>query len=336
MADDAQNASTTDTQALPGPMSRRGKRPNLFVLRFPRLVRTLRVITFGACVLLALGAFQLHRVHGQMGERLVDTGQLLMGYANAEHQDGTRAVVVNGETIHFSSGVTHDSAHDLLEHFTAVCDAHDGGTVERFTTLPAMFGHHSGAMLDPVFRYETETGGVVACLDLGADELSLEQLNERMQRFRTSHDVHDVGDIRYVFAEPTSDAGITHFVTFWTDGSFRLDRAMPAEGHDAAGTDLENVPRPPGAFRTMSAAEVGNADSAVQYMGSSMTGWQLEGYYQHALVESGWTLIPIREDARPRETYVVQAARDDGSQVVFVALGTQRDGRGIATIALSR
>ena len=76
-----------------------------------------------------------------------------------------------------------------------------------------------------------------------------------------------------MFAEPTGEDGLTHFVTFWTEGSFRIAHMMPIDGHDAGGADLENVPRPPGAYRTMSAAEVGNTDSAVQYMGSSMTGW---------------------------------------------------------------
>ena len=182
----------TEPSSLAGPMSRRGKRPNLFVLRFPRLVRTLRVVSFAAVVLAIAGGFQLRQAHSQMGEQLLDAGQLLMGYANAERQDGARTVLVNGEQMHFSTGVTHDSPHTLLEQFTALCDEHDGGSVERFTALPAHFGQPHGAALDPVYRYETEAGGVVACLDLGDQELSLGELHARVRAFQRSHDVHDI------------------------------------------------------------------------------------------------------------------------------------------------
>ena len=326
----------TESPSIAGPMSRRGKRPNLFVLRFPRLVRTLRVVAFGAVVLAIAGGFQLRQAHSQMGEQLLDAGQLLMGYANAERQDGARTVLVNGESMHFSTGVTHDSPHTLLEQFTAMCDAHDGGSVERFTALPAHFGQPHGAALDPVYRYETDAGGVIACLDLGEQELSLAELHARVRAFEHSHDMHDIGDVRYAYAQAGGEDGLTHFVTAWTEGSFRIDHMVAQRGHDAGGTDLENVPRPPGAYRTMSAAEVGNPDSAVQYAGSSMSGWQLEGYYERALVDAGWTLTDVPENAQPRDTRFVQATRDDAAQIVFVALSTQADGRGTATIALSR
>lgn len=334
MADQQNELPTSSPETLPGPMTRRGKRPNLFALRFPRLVKAARLGAFAATVVALVGGVQLHRAQSQMGEQLVGVGQALMQYADADHQDGARTVQMNGAQVHFSSGMTHDPVHTVLEHFTSVCEAHDGGTVERFTSLPSHVGHRSGSALDPIFRYETGEGGVVACLDMGEDDLSLDDLNTRVGRFNESHDLHDVGDIRYVFAESTDDG--THFVTFWTDGTFRLDRVMPRDGHDAAGTDLENVPRPPGAFRTMSAAEDGNPDAAVQYMGSSMTEWELEAYYQQSLTEAGWTVMNVPESAQPRGQRLVEATRDDENQMVFVALDTAPDGRGTATIALTR
>jgi hypothetical protein len=330
-----ENNPMTDQSPLPGPMSRRGKRVSLLTLRFPRLVKTLRVLAFASVVLLLSGGLYAHRASSQLGEQLMDVGDLLMQYDRADHQDGTRTVLLNGQQMYFSSGVTHDDLHTVLEHFTSVCDAHDAGTVEQFTALPRRFGHHSGAFLDPVYRMESPEGGVVACLDLGQDELTLRQVSERVDRFNHSHDVHDVGDIRYVLARPM-DGGGTHFVTFWTDGSFDLDEVVPRDGHDAGGTDLDGVPRPPGAYRTMSASEAGNPDCAVQYLGSSMTEWELEHFYEQRLVAEGWTLVPVPEERQPTDLRFVEGMRNGESEIVFVALDTDEQGLGSATIALSR
>ena len=231
--------------------------------------------------------------------------------------------------------MSHDDPHTVLEHFTSICDAHDAGLVEQFTALPQRFGHRSGRFLDPVYRFEGPEGGVVACLDMGEEEMTMRELGERIDRFDHSHDVHDVGDIRYVMARP-SEGGGSHFVTFWTDGSFDLDEVAARDGHDAGGTDLEGVPRPPGAYRTMSASEHGNPDCAVQYMGSSMTEWELEHFYEQQLVAQGWTLVPVPEENQPTQLRFVEGTRDDASEIVFVALDTDASGRGTATIALSR
>ena len=51
--------------------------------------------------------------------------------------------------------------------------------------------------------------------------------------------------------------------------------------------DLQDVPRPPGSRRLMSAAEQGEPEAAVMYGGSSMTSWELEGYYTRELPAHG-------------------------------------------------
>lgn len=324
----------SEKSVLPGPMSRRGKRPNLFALRFPRVIKLARVIALFATILVVVGGVRLHSASGQLGEQLIDMGELLMEYDNADHQDGTRLILLNGEQMRMSSGITTDDPHTVLEHFESVCEAHDGGTIEQFTSLPATHGHRSGAFLDPIYRLEGPRGGVVACLDVGEDDLTMADVSARVDRFGESHDVHDLGDIRYVFARPTQE-GLTHFVTFWTDGSFRLDRVLPGPGHDAGGSDLDGVPRPPGSFRTMSASEAGNPDQALQYMGSSMTEWELEHFYQESLVQEGWTLVPVAEGAHPEGIRIVEAHRAEISEILFVTLDTDDAGQGLATIALS-
>ena len=91
---------------LPGPMTRRGKGVSVLKLRFPRLVKTLRVLAFAATILVLMGGLYVHRASSQLGEQLVEVGDLLMQYDRAEHQDGVRTVLVNGQQMHFSSGVS--------------------------------------------------------------------------------------------------------------------------------------------------------------------------------------------------------------------------------------
>src|SRR6185369_5096621 len=93
-----ENAMDNEAQTpLPGPMARRGKRVNPIALRFPRLIKTLRVIGFASVLAVMMGGFYVHRASSQLGEQLLDMGDLLMQYDRADHQDGTRTVVVNGE-----------------------------------------------------------------------------------------------------------------------------------------------------------------------------------------------------------------------------------------------
>jgi hypothetical protein len=328
-------APSSDATPKPGPMGRRGKRINVFAYRFPRFIKVVRVTTLLATILVCFGAFSLHRASGQLGEQLLTMGDVLMQYDRAEHQDQTRVVLVNGQQMRFSSGISTDDLHTVLEHFVSVCDAHDGSAVEQFTSLGHTLPGRSGRWLDPVYRLEGDDGGVVACLDLGEDDVPASEIASRVARFNRTSDVHDIGDIRYVYAEPMAEGG-THFVTFWTDGSFRLAHLLPRDGHDAAGEDLAHVPRPPGSYRTMFASEAGNPDTGVQYMGSSMTEWELEAFYRDELTREGWTLTTVRDEAQPEGLRIVEATNADASQTLFATLDTDDAGRGLATIALSR
>lgn len=334
------------TESAPkGAMARKGRRgfwaSRIFEARFlatraPRLVKAARLGTFVLCLAALAMTFYARRVHSQLGERLMGAGELMMRYEAADHQDATRTMMVNGQPIMFSTGVTQSSVDEVLDNFESICMTHDGGVMEQFARQPERVEGHRTHMFDPVMRYGGANGGVVVCLDMGEEEVSLDELRARVRRFEASTDVHDIGNIRYVYVQQMEEPDYRHFITVWTNGSFRMGN-MIADGGDAPGsTDLTDVPRPPGARRLMSAAEAGNPEAAVMYAGSPMTEWELQSFYERQLPEHGWVVTPVDDGSQPPGSRVVAAHSEDHSQLLFVSLDTDERGRGLATIAVSR
>jgi len=319
--------------------TRKVQRPGVLRLirsRFGIAIKMARLTTFVVVVVLLGFAFRAHQVHGQLDERMLQMGEVMMRYDGAIRQDDTRVMMINGERLQFSSGVTEHSVGEVLDNFETVCEAHDAGLVERFARLPERLNGHTQSHFRPIMRGEGGSGGYVVCLDMGQDEMTFNELRERFDRFEDSSDVHDVGDIRYVYAQETDDPAVRHFVTFWTDGHFRFRSMMNTDGGDAPGTDLTDVPRPPGSRRMITASEVGQTEAAVMYAGSSMTEWELEHFYTTSLAEHGWEITPIADDRQPQGSRVVTAHRPDESELLFVSLDTDGHGQGTATVAVSR
>lgn len=326
----------TTSKTTPGP--RRVQRPGVLQLirgRFGNLAKLARLTTFVIVVALLGFAFRAHQVRGQLDERMLQMGDVMMRYDGAIRQDETRVVMINGEQLQFSTGVTTHTVGEVLDNFETVCEAHDGGVVERFARLPERLQGRRMTHFRPILRGEGADGGYVVCLDMNQDDVTFNELRSRFERFERSSDIHDVGDLRYVFAQQTDDPAVRRFLTFWTDGSFRFRSLMSGDG-DAPGTDLTDVPRPPGAHRAISASEAGQTEAAVLYTGSTMTEWELEAFYQHELAQSGWQLTAIPEGHQPQGTRMVTAHRPDDSEILFVSLDTDRRGHGMATIAVSR
>lgn len=322
------SAPSTST-ASTGPLAKKGGLTTPGMRR--RAGQILRLGAFLA-VLVAVGGFaEYQHVSGQVGEQLLSLGDRLMEYEGATSSDETREVVFNGQSLQFSTGRTPDELAAVLDHFEEVCGSHDGGLSERYEAA-----HPTGrdAGHSPVFRYDAEHAGVVACLDFGADDVSVTDLGERVRRYGETHDLHDLGDLRYVYAERNREGTATRFATFWTAGSFHVDQLFPRDGHDGGGSDIPDVARPPGAHRTISATETGSHDSVVQYTGSTMTEWELEAFYQHELPSSGWTVVEVPETSQTGDVRAVLAHR--GESELYVALDTDPHGLGQATIVLGQ
>ncbi|WP_157069635.1 hypothetical protein [Sandaracinus amylolyticus] len=288
-----------------------------------------RLTVFTLVLALVVGAFTYERARGQLGEALLGAGAQMMMIADADRQDAPRRLFVNGQSIHFSTGVAPVGVDALLDRFETVCERIDAGLMERMHEALARHPDPEreayAASASPVLRDENGGAGYVACLDLGSGNVEPRELLARFERFEQTRDLHAIGDLRYVYAAPM-EGGRSHFVALWTEGTFRFDEVFP-DGTDARGTDPEDIPRPPGARRTLSAYEEGDPQRATFYATDELDEGGLVSFYRRELASDGWTLLA------PPETLVSSASvrpalvAQRGDRMIWLAFTTDFQGR---------
>lgn len=295
------------------------------------LRRAIQALLVAAFVAVVAGGWVYHRARAQVSEGLWDLGSQMMRFAEAREQDTPRDLLLNGQTLRFSSGTADQSARQVLDFFEGRCHEADGGIEEQIRALrsgrPDLFTREEPS--SPVLREDSGGRGYVACIDFG-QSLGVTELGERLSRFRETHDVGDIGDMRYVFVEQYDLEGHTrtHFVVMWTHGPFDLDRMFPEEG-DVPGRDIEGVGRPEDARRVLSSWERGQpyTISVYQQRGDEA---DLESFYRRALADEGWTLL--ESDRRTSSTPRMLVA-ERGDRMVSVLFSTDLEA-GIASAAV--
>jgi hypothetical protein len=294
------------------------------------LRRVAQVILVAAFAGVLIGGWAYHRARAQVSDGFFDLGAQMMRYSQARHQDAPRDLMLNGQRIRFSSGTANKTAREVLDFFEARCQSVDGELMEQVETARAEHPdqHEVDEGASPVLREESGTSGYVACLDMGAEDVSVIELGERLRRFGTTGDVHDVGDARYVFVEQYEREGQTrsHFVAMWTNGSFNVNRMFPAEG-DAPGRDIEGIARPPRSRRLLSSWERGEPYTISVYQTRDDEA-ELESFYRSALFRDGWSLLDTESPEGPRTIVAEQ-----GDRMVTIVLATDRE-TGVATSAV--
>ena len=213
------------------------------------VIRGTRAVTY----LLVLGG-----VTGMIGTRVVRAeatsaamgiGEKMLGL---ELGPGARELVINGQRVRVSSAVTPLPLRDVLDRLTDACrkDADRLGT--ELSDLPHALAEnrqdeaHAGI---GILRDERDGRGVVSCFATGADETLL-SVRERLGKLVKSHDLEDIGHLRYMAARTLPEGG-TLVVSTWSEGPIALDALFPQHG-DAAGDDPSAAPRPANARRLLS------------------------------------------------------------------------------------
>jgi hypothetical protein len=221
----------------------------------PRVARPVAAMARLGCMLaalctlaiLALGLDARARAH----ELMQDAGSVMLGYADTDHFDPARTLVLNGTPLHLRSGSTADSVSALLDIFHQRCKRVGAGLGQLAApgALSAREALHVPA-LDGVLRLNDERGGYVACLDLRASSLTITELRARVRAFIATGDAGAVGDVRLLWARRQGQH--TSYVALWSEGRLPLQEMFPTSG-DAPGRDAPDLPRPRGARRTLSA-----------------------------------------------------------------------------------
>lgn len=294
-----------------------------------RVGQTLLVLSFAG---LLVGGWAYHGARAQLSDRLMDLGGRMMVYAEARHQDAPRDLVLNGETLRFSSGTTGHTTQQVLDYYEARCAEVDGSLTQQMQALrdahPEVDREVPRA---PTMREDDGLRGYVACLDMGDEEVSLDDLIERIGTYGRTGDVAAIGEVRFVFAEQMGEGAerSTHFVTMWTEGSFDVGNMFPAEG-DVPGVDVPGVPRPPATRRILESYERGEPQRLTVYE-KPRTESELEGFYRTALSRDGWSLIEHPDGASPNAPRVLVA--EHGDRMLTVVFQTHLE-TGSASAAL--
>lgn len=278
------------------------KRRSIAPRRESRIWKVGRLIAYTVGVTALAGGLALRSAYGNMMESALEIGSELGHLGETGTQ---RPVRLNGEPIYVSSTVQDVPLGELLDRVEARCRDNPTELLEALPTLP----EEARRELEPrlrsreaagVARYDNDDRGVIVCFM--RPEGAVSGLNARLERitgFLDTGDLSRLGNVRYVFAERTSE-GLTHVVTAWTDGSFNLYNLFPAKG-DSPGSDLPDVPRPAGGVRLLTAGADG-VPYSVRIYDSREGAAAILDEYDRSMAERGWE--PIIEDrAHLRRVY---------------------------------
>jgi hypothetical protein len=216
--------------------------------------RLLRVATYAVVVAVGVGGVAVKRAKARAAEGALLFGEQLLRNVH-EDEASSRDLVVNGQTLHVSNAQTSLPLREVLDRFERQCEEHADVMPEDLATLetaleakPARGGFPGIGVL----RDQRDGRGVVACFAAGGP-VDHADLAARLARFSETHDLGDVGHMRYIAAR-TLESGTTQVVATWTSSALRLDEIFPEHG-DARGQDPSFGPRPASSVRVLSARD---------------------------------------------------------------------------------
>lgn len=167
----------------------------------------------------------------------------------------------------------------------------------------------------------------------------------RLRRFLASGDLSALGHLRYVQAERGRHA--TSFAALWSDGPLPLTTMFPARG-DVPGSDLPEVPRPPGSQRLLVVEEAGEplqlrvyrANGAAGRQGkTSVAAWA--NAYRSFLYSAGWRSSPavtptMAESTPSAQTWLAENSRQTkrSQRTLLVTAGQSSDRRPFVLLAV--
>lgn len=276
--------------------------------------RTLRLSVYLLCVFVILSVLAGRSLYAHVKDAARALGRELHGLSALTK--GAETVRVNGATFHHAALTVEQSVSTVLDEVEVHCQKSTGLFA---STMRELESRHRG-MLDQypelgglrrgVFRDESESGGTLVCF-VGKGQSGLKGLIRAAERFMATSDLSEFGFVRYATAERTKD-GRTRVAVLWTDEELSMSKMFPATG-DAAGSDSRELPRPPNARRTLTAAAEG-MPFALRLYESRDRRASLGSLYERWMTEHGWT-VAAKEAQRDTVAY----HHRDGRQV-FVSL----------------
>lgn len=314
------------------------KKDNFFLRSIRRFPGLLRVGLFLVAVWAGLAYLATRKAEAEVREMMLGMGAELMRFPGST-QGVERDVEFNGAVVHMMEGSVNRPVNEVLDYFEARCMELDRSH-ERLLELQqeGFLGEGDLTLSDSVMRHDYGPTAFVACLDPGEehDNGDPDSIGDRLSAFLESGDLADVGALRYVYVERHQDDGgeeMSQIVSLYTDGPVNIYDMFPTAG-DAAGADVDDVPRPPGSRRILSSRVVGRPYGVTMYASETSSAEDLDRYYRAALPELGWAEIASHEGERVTVDGMKLYTVSKGERIVTVAL-SEEEGVTSTTILVS-
>lgn len=273
---------------------------------------------------------EFERTVFELGEKLVgELGPSLVGEP--------QAVVLNGQPVFVGATTSPLNVRQVLDAFDGNCRAgsHD---------LRSLLGVGAGASLlqEPVhetwlraldqarvLRVENETEGMLSCLAPNHQQPGAAGLVDGIRAFMESGDLSRLGDLRYVTVRK-QPSGETQVIAAWTEGRFQLAAIFPDTG-DVPGSDMVDVPRPPGSVRAV-CATAPRRSFAYRLYESAQPADEVLAFYERTLARGGWSRVhTVDEPADAGDPLSIRAFTKSGRAL---GIGIDRDEQGTTQISL--
>jgi len=219
-----------------------------------RKAALLRLGGFAMVSSLVIAGVSARRARADVGEAALALGRDVAPLVERTAEGEGRPLVVNGQRLVVSSAAVDADASTVLDRYEAKCKAGSRALEGELDALPEKTrddlktGLGSAAL--GVLRHDDKREGVVACL-AQSGEGGKKAMLARIDRFSQSHDLSELGALRYVHVRRTGQ-GTSRVLAVSATGALPLDAMFPREG-DAAGSDHDVIPRPLRSRRILSA-----------------------------------------------------------------------------------
>jgi hypothetical protein len=292
--------------------------------------RARRVAFYFFCVFAVLSLLAARVLYAHVQDAARALGHELAGISDLT--SGAETVLLNGARFHHAAIHVPESISAVLDAVEAHCQKSTGLFTSTMRELERQHGDQLdkfpdlGSIRRGVFREESETGGMLVCF-VGQGNDGLTGLKRAAERFMATSDLSAFGFLRYATAKRLKD-GSTQVMVLWTDGEVSLSKMFPATG-DAEGSDSRELPRPPNARRTLTAAANGMSFALRMYESRDQRP-SLERFYDHRLTQKGWR-VAAKVSERGTSSYL----HPDGRQA-FVTLSEANERTYVTMIEAGR
>jgi hypothetical protein len=303
----------------------------------------LRVQAYLTSVLAVLLAAKLGFAYRSADQTFREVGGQIADYLTAR-VDGAESVSVNGERFAFATMTTEQSVEQVLAATEQACAANSGNVESELGPLleGARKTEARLGLIEPrkltTLRRDSSAGrpnGDVTCLTrpaADAEHAPERGFLARIERLADTWQLGELGEAHYLRAERDQDSGKTRILYVRSLGSLKLTNLFPEGTGDAPGRDPGDIPRPPGAVRTLSAAIDRTSDGFFSYE-SPAAPLTVLGFYDRELARS-WQKMQL--NGSEPETLLSRAYARGNRAVYVVAEPRSGGGSDVGLILLSR